>query len=112
MFNPASMYDAFGGNIVTMILGKQPLRGRDLLVPSPATTRYLKEVPPSEDYTVRLLPPSTQFASDTMIVGDIVSLFAYDDQQTIIRIENKNITDAFRAWFEILWLASSPVPKK
>jgi hypothetical protein len=43
-----------------------------------------------------------------MIVGDIVSLFAYDDQQTIVRIENKNIADAFRAWFEILWNTSSP----
>ncbi len=108
IFNPAAMYEAFGENIVTRVLGKEPLRGRDLLVQGPSTERYLTEIPPHEDYAIRLLPASTRFLSDTMIVGDIVSLFAYDDQQTIVRIENKNIADAFRAWFEILWNTSSP----
>lgn len=109
LFNPAAMYEAFGGNIVTMLLGNQkPLRGRDLIVQSPATKRYLKEVPPHENYLVRLLPKGTSFDSDTMIIGDTVALFAYDDEKTIVRIENANVAAAFRAWFEILWRASSP----
>jgi len=109
MFNPAANYKAFGENIVSITLGKTPIRGRDLLVDGPATKRYLKEIPPHEDYVVRLLPKETQFETDTMIVGDVVYLIAYDNEQTIVRIENKNIADAFRAWFEILWKAGSAV---
>jgi predicted transcriptional regulator len=109
IFNPASMYEAFGKNIVTDILGKQPLRGRDLLIDGPATKKYLKEVPPDEGYQVKILPKTSPFTSDMMIVGDTVVLFAYDDQQTIVRIENAAITDTFRAWFEILWAASTLV---
>lgn len=109
MFNPASNYKAFGDNIVSATLGKTPIRGRDLLVNGPETKRYLKEIPPHEDYVVRLLPKETQFETDTMIVGDVVYLIAYDNEQTIVRIENKNIADAFRAWFEVLWQSGTPV---
>ncbi len=109
IFNPDVMYEAFEGNIVTMLLGKHTtMRARDLLMQTHTTGRYLKEVPPDDDYHVRLLPKSAKFETDTMIFGDTVALLAYDDQRTIVRIENKNIADAFRAWFEILWNASTP----
>ena len=113
IFNPESMYKTFGGNIVTMLFGKSAeLRGRDLLVQSKAAQQYIREVPITDDYDMRLLPKETQFDLDAMLFEDTLALFAHDDEQTIIRIENKNITDAFRAWFEILWLASFVIPKK
>jgi sugar-specific transcriptional regulator TrmB len=107
IFNPEAMYEAFGENIVTQVLGKKPnMRGRDLLVSSESARRYLREVPDDDDYQVRMLPKNTTFQTDTMIVGDIVALIAYDEEQTIIRIENQNIANAFRAWFELLWTSS------
>ncbi len=113
IFNPASLFQSFGGNIVTSLFGKSAkLRGRDLLVQSAMAMQYIRDVPPSDDYQMRLLPKDAQFDLDTMLFEDTLALFAHDDEQTIIRIENKNIADAFRAWFEILWQASSPVTKR
>ncbi len=113
IFNPEALFKTFGGNIVTMLFGKSvKLRGRDLLVQSSTAMQYICEVPPSDDYQMRLLPKSAQFDLDTMLFEDTLAFFAHDDEQTIIRMENKNIADAFRAWFEILWLASSPVTKQ
>jgi len=109
LFNPQAMFDAFGGNIVTMLFGKNAqLRGRDLLVRNAASERYVTEVTQSDEYAIRLLPERTAFQTDTIVFGDTVALFSYDDQNTIIRIQSGQIADAFRAWFEILWKASSP----
>lgn len=109
LFNPASMYDTFGGNIVTMLFSKNVhLRGKDLLVRGDAADRYVAEVSQHEDYAVRLLPEGTAFSTDTIVFGDTVALFAYDDQGTIIRIQSGPIADAFRAWFAVLWKSSSP----
>lgn len=108
IFNPESMYDAFSGNIVTQILGKKPnMRGRDLLVNNASAKRYIKEIPPDDDYAIRLLPPKIYFETDTMVFGDTLVMLAYDEEQTIIRIENQNMADAFHAWFEILWATSA-----
>jgi predicted DNA-binding transcriptional regulator len=112
IFNPEALFKTCGGNIVTSLFGASAkLRGRDLLVQSAAAMQYIREVPPSEDYQIRLLPKNTQFDLDAMLFEDTLALFAHDNEGTIIRMENKNISDAFRAWFEILWLASSPVAK-
>lgn len=109
IFNPQTMYDAFGDNIVTSLFGKGArLRGRDLLVRGPASDRYVAEVEQHDDYVIRFLPKNVTFDTDTMVFGDTVALFVYDDQHTIIRIQSANIADAFRAWFEVLWGASSP----
>ncbi len=109
LFNPQAMFDAFGGNIVTMLFGKNAqLRGRDLLVRGAASETYVAEVAQNDDYTIRFLPESTSFQTDTIIFGDTIALFSYDDQNTIIRIQSGPIADAFRAWFEVLWKASSP----
>lgn len=109
LFNPQMMYDAFGKNIVTMVLGKgERLRGRDLLVDGKAARRYAGEVEQHERYAIRLLPKTISFATDTIVHGDSVALFAYDDEKTIIRIENQNTADAFRSWFEALWKISRP----
>lgn len=108
IFNTESMYAAFDGNIVTQILGKKPnMRGRDLLVNNASAKKYIKEIPPDDDYTIRLLPAKTHFETDTMVFGETIVMLAYDEEQTIIRIENQHIADAFRAWFEILWATST-----
>lgn len=108
IFNTESMYKAFDGNIVTQVLGKKPnMRGRDLLVHNATAKKYLKEIPPTEDYLVRLLPAGTTFETDTMVYGETMVILAYDEEQTIIRIENQHIADAFRAWFNVLWAASA-----
>jgi hypothetical protein len=109
LFNPTAMYTAFGENIVTMVLGKHPqMHGRDLLVDGPGAKRYMKEIPQDEYYNIRILPKTITFEADTMIFGDTVALIAYDDERTIVRIENANIANAFRAWFELMWTISKP----
>ncbi len=106
-FNPASMYEAFGENIVTKLFGKEAqLRGRDLIVDGPEARRYVEEVPANEHYDVRLLPAHVQFSTDTIVYGDRIALFAFDSTQTIIRMENKKLADTFRSWFEAMWSVS------
>ncbi len=107
LFNAESMYTNFGRNVVKILFGKDAgLRGRDLLVNNAASKQWLREVKPNDNYQVRLLPKGMTFATDTNVSGDIMAIFAYDDEQTIIRIENQNIADAFRTWFEALWAMS------
>lgn len=108
IFNTETMYQTFDGNIVTQILGKKPnMRGRDLLVDNASAKRYLKEIPQHEEYAIRLLPSKTTFETDTMVFGDTIAILSYDEEQTIIRIENQHIADAFRAWFAVLWESSA-----
>ena len=108
VFNPQVMFRAFGGNVVTMILGKKPaMHGRDLLVDGPAATHYRKDVPETEDYHMRTLPKDTKLDADIMIYGDTVAILAYDEELTIVRMQNQNIAAAMHAWFEILWKASA-----
>lgn len=112
-FNPESMYKSFGRNVIQMVMGKNPhLRGRDLIVDTPMTRRYLSEVQQDEDYQIRILPPDVQFGTDTNVNNDTIALFAYDDEQTIILIENQNMADSFRAWFEVLWNVSAKTPRQ
>lgn len=109
IFNPEAMYKSFGGNIAQMVLNKgTQLRGRDLLVDNAMSQCWLSEVEQHENYTIRLLPKGVTFYSDTNFSGDTVALFSYDDEQTIICIENQNLVDSFRAWFEIMWNVSKP----
>jgi hypothetical protein len=104
IFNPEIMYGAFSENIVTKLFGKKVrLRGRDLLVDNAAAKRYLREMQQDDEYQIRILPKDAQFSTDTIIFEDTVALFSYDSELSIIRIENRNIADAFRAWFEVLW---------
>lgn len=104
LFNPEAMYRSFGRNVVTMVPGKDAcLRGRDLIVDNEESKRYLRETPQHEHYEIRLLPKGTVFQTDTIVAADTLWLFAYDDEKTIIKIENQNLADSFRAWFEMLW---------
>ena len=41
-----------------------------------------------------------------VIYDNTVALFAYDDQLTIVKIENKNFADTFRVLFEGLWVGA------
>ena len=107
LFNPEEMYTAFGGNVVTQVFGKNAeLRGRDLLIDSPAARRYRNELKHGDAYQIRFLPKSVTFGTDTIVTEDTVALFAYDLDRTIVRIENANIATSFRAWFEVLWSIS------
>lgn len=110
IFNPEHSHEYFGANIVTSLLGDDvKLHGRDLLVDSAQTRRYLKEVQPSASYQVRLLPKTIASKSDVMIAGNTIALLAYDRDITTVRIENQNLADSFRMWFEGLWSLSKPV---
>ncbi len=107
IYNAQAGIDAFGKNIVTMLFGKTAtLNGRDLLVQNEGAKVFLKDIQPSDSYSARLLPKGISFDTDTMVYGDTVTIFSFDDERTIIRIENKNIADSFRAWFEMMWMQS------
>jgi predicted DNA-binding transcriptional regulator len=103
-FDPESMYRTFHANVTTLVLGKHAkLQGKDLLVDNAGAKRYLKETEQHEHYEVRLLPKDISFSTDTIVFGDTIALFAYDSDLTIVRIENQNLADAFRAWHQALW---------
>lgn len=104
MYNAQSSIETFGDNIVTMLFGKQAtLKGRDLIVNNEGAKQYLKDIPPTKDYKIKLLPEGMDFETDTMVFGDTVVLFAFDDERTVIRIENAQIAAAFKSWFEAMW---------
>lgn len=104
LFNAEAMYGAFGSGIPQLILkGSQGLKGRDLLVDNTGAKRFIRENEQNQEYEIRLLPKGITFGTDTMAYEDTLVIFAYDADHTIIRIENKNIADSFRAWFEMLW---------
>lgn len=103
-FNAEMMFNAFGQNVIPLLFGKEAkLRGRELFVDNAGARRYLEEIPQDDEYEVRLLPRAMQFCSESVIFGDTVALFAYDNDLTIVRIENQNFADTFRAWFKELW---------
>lgn len=108
MFNPEAMYAAFGKSVtkIAMPKGQSSLRGRDLLVDNAGARNFIKENPQNDGYEARLLPKGVNFGTDTMVFNDVSVIFAYDIDFTIIRIQNQNIADSFRAWFEVLWKAS------
>lgn len=109
-FNAEMMFKTFGQNVITMLFGDElQLRGRELFVDNAAAKRYLKEIPLDEGYDIHLLPKHIEFHSEFVIAGDTVALFAYDDDLTIIRIENRNIAQAFQSWFDYLWSVSRSV---
>lgn len=111
IFNTEAMYKAFGGNIVTKIFGNDvQLKGRDLLVDNDGARNFVKEISQNEEYEIRFLSKGMNFHSDTLVFGDTVALFSYDDEKTIVRIENKNLADTFRSWFNALWNNSAPSP--
>jgi sugar-specific transcriptional regulator TrmB len=109
LFNPEAMYRAFGRNIVTMLFGEgAALHGRDLLPDNEFSHRYMREVQQTDTYQIRLMPASVTFDTDTIVCGDIIALFSYDDEKTIVRIENRNLANSMRAWFEVLWAQGKP----
>jgi len=112
-FNAEMMFNAFDQNVIPLLFGKDAkLRGRELFVDNPGARRYLKEIPQDDEYEVRLLPKHVQFSSECVFFGDTVALFAYDEEFTIIRIQNKRLADSFRAWFEGLWKISTVTRKR
>jgi len=104
IFNVESMLNAFGKNIVTNIYGPNvQLKGKDLLVDNAGAKQFKQDMKQNDEYKIRLLPKECMFSVDVMIYGDTIAQFAYDDEQTIIRIENQNLANAYRAWFNIMW---------
>lgn len=108
IYNAQTSLDMFNDNIVTMLFGKgAQLKGRDLIVRNEGAIQYCKDVPENKNYTLRILPEGTTFETDTIVYGDSVTMFAFDDEKTIIRIENKKMADSFRAWFNLMWNIST-----
>jgi len=103
-FNPKVDLDAFGGNITTILLGENPqLHGKDLLVDNEAARKHIAEVPQSPEYEIRLLPKHITFEADIIIFENEIVLFTFADEPTIIRIENPQLADAFRALHKVFW---------
>ncbi len=109
-FNAEVMFNAFGQNVVPLLFGKARLRGRELFVDNAGARRYIKEIPQDDEYEIRLLPTEMQFISEMVIFADTVALFAYDDELTIVKVENQNFADMFQKIFECLW-ERAPVTK-
>lgn len=106
-FNPQAMFDAFDCVVTQTIFGKDyELHGRDLLVDNDGSKKYLDEIIYGNSNFIRILPKGMSFGTDTIVFGDTVALFAYDAEKTIVRIENQNIADSFRSWFEVVWEVS------
>lgn len=104
LYNPEASYETFDENVVTMLFGPNAtLRGRDLLVDNNGAKEYMKVVPQHKDYEIRLLPKGITFNTDTIVFGDTVAIFAFDEEKTIVKIENQHMADSFRAWFEVMW---------
>ena len=98
------MYQTFGGNVHLEYFGKHiQFHGRDLIVCNDLSKKYVEEMRVYADHHVRVLPAGVQFPTDTIIFGDTVALFAYDEEKTIVRIQNQNLAESFLAWFEALW---------
>jgi len=108
-FNPESMFAFFGENVaVTLQTKTARLRGRDLLVDNAAARRYVAEVSQDDQYQIRLLPKDVRFTTDTLVFSDTIAMFAYDADATIVRIQNRHLADALRAWHGALWRISRP----
>ena len=113
LFNPETMYRTFSRSIVHILFGQQErLEGRDLLVSGSFAERFIEETEQNHRYEIRLLPSTCRFQTDTIVSGDTLILFAYDEEKTVIRIENKNIADTFRSWFDALWATAKEAKKR
>jgi predicted transcriptional regulator len=110
-YNPQLMYETFGMTTSEYLFhGKKiPMRGKDLVVDGPTMEKLIADHPPTEDFDYRVLPAGITFHSDAIVYGHHVILFAYDHQQTIVRIENEQIADMVRSWFDAMWKISRPV---
>jgi predicted DNA-binding transcriptional regulator len=106
IFNAETLQKTFGGSVASVFGSKVKLQGRDLLVDNAGAKKHAKEWEGIEGYEFRVLPKDVRFEIDTMVYGDTVVIFSYDDEQTIVQIENQNIANAIRAWFEVMWVAS------
>lgn len=102
-YNLQNIYDAFGETVVASLFSKSTeLRGRELIVDNAAGRKYFKEQTTPTLHT-RFLPKHIQIEGDSLIFSDTIALFAYDEENTVIRIENENLANHFRGWFEMLW---------
>jgi sugar-specific transcriptional regulator TrmB len=102
-FNLQNVYDTFGETIADALFGNSvQLHGREFVVDNPAGRRYLKGQA-CETLESRLLPKGVAFEGDILIFNDTIAMFAYDDEKTVVRIENKNLSALLKAWFEMIW---------
>jgi hypothetical protein len=107
VFNAKRFYEIFNTDFVNRFFEKGiELHGRDLAVDNDAGRRFMREWEAVGSHEVRLLPPDISFESDIMIFGDTIAMFAYDDEKTVIRIDNRQLADMLRKCFDVLWLAS------
>lgn len=113
--NAEKLFEVFPENLPHLVLGKHArLRGRDLIVDNAAAAKALRDFPPNpnEGYDARLLPRDMSYPAEAIVFGDVVALFAYDDEKTTVRIENASIAALFRSLFDGLWAVGRPAKKK
>jgi sugar-specific transcriptional regulator TrmB len=102
-FNLEKVYGTFGKTVAESIFGKAAeLKGREFVINNEAGREYF-EKQNSPHLESRLFPKDILFDSDILIFRDTVVFFAYDDEKTVVRIENQNIADLLTSWFEMLW---------
>jgi len=103
-FNVEKVMDTFGTTIVDYLFGStlEP-HGREFVVDNPAGRAYVKKQAKHPTLESRLMPKQFPFESDILIFGESIVMFAYDDEQTVVRIDNNNLADLLRAWFEMMW---------
>lgn len=107
-YNLQNIYDAFGETVVASLFGKNvELHGRELIVDNEAGRRYAK-TQKAPTLQTRFLPKDIQIQGDSLIFSDTIALFAYDEENTVIRIENENLANHFRGWFELIWKLAKP----
>lgn len=103
-FNVQKMYETFGMTTAELLFGDDvQIHGRDLAVDNDGGKRYVKEWKETETHKIRLLPMGVHFDGDIMTFGETIVLFAYDDDKTVIRIDNQQLAETLRAWLEMMW---------
>ena len=68
-----------------------------------ATRERAEKVAAMKHTFVRLLPPSFTNPVSTMICGDEVAITQYSEKPVTIHIQNQEVAQAYRKYFELLW---------
>lgn len=107
-FDVEQSIKAFGTTITDYFFGvsARKLKGRELVARNETGKRYVAERR-TPNVLKQLLPAQMAFQGNIFIFGDTVALFSYDEDKTVVRVENPSIAGMLRAWYEVLWIASS-----
>jgi len=112
IFNPKLTYERFGQGTVQWAFGRQVrLRARELIVDNEESRTYTSRWKMTKQYQYRILPAGIQFDTDIMVTDNLLTLFFYDDEFTVVRIDNPRLTAPMKNLFEFVWKLSGDPPK-